>query len=175
MARGLIGPRETERIWNRHIFNSLALSELIPSGSEIVDVGSGAGLPGLPLALTRTDLQTTLLEPMLRRTTFLDEVIAELDLFDRVRVVRSRAGEHENRYDAVVSRALAPLPKLVMWCDPLMRADGVALALKGASAEAELQQAAGTMKKRKLQGEHLEVRATAESEPTQVIRVMRQR
>ena len=68
---GLIGPREADRIWDRHILNSLALADLIPEGSSVVDVGSGAGLPGIPLAIVRPDLSVTLLDPMLRRTTFL--------------------------------------------------------------------------------------------------------
>ena len=115
---GLIGPREVDRLWDRHLLNSLAVESAIPEGARVVDVGSGAGLPGVPLALARPDLTVTLLEPLLRRATFLEGVLAELDLGGRVRVVRGRAMgadardamAHHETYDAVTSRAVAPLP-----------------------------------------------------------------
>ncbi len=107
----------------------------------MVDVGSGAGLPGIPLALLRSDLKVTLLEPLLRRVTFLSETVAALGLDSRVRIVRGRAEEHAEQYDAVVSRAVAPLGRLVGWCTPLRRADGVILAIKGQSAADEVTEA----------------------------------
>lgn len=170
---GLIGPREQDRIWDRHIYNSLGLAELIPRGAAVVDVGSGAGLPGIPLAVARPDITLCLLEPMLRRATFLDEVITELDLAPRVETARARAEDHEHTYDAVVSRALAPLPKLLTWCVPLMRRAGAILALKGASAEAEVEKAAPVLKKKRLSADTLWVQPVPDTEPTRVVRVVR--
>lgn len=135
---GLIGPREVDRLWDRHILNSVGIAGLIPSGACVVDVGSGAGLPGIPLALLRPDLSVVLLEPLLRRATFLTDSVAELGLEDRVRVVRGRAEEHRSRYQVVTARAVAPLPRLIEWCLPLVAEGGELLALKGESAEAEL-------------------------------------
>ncbi len=142
VAYGLLGPKEASRIWERHILNSAALSELIEPGSTVIDVGSGAGLPGIPLAVLRPDLQVTLLEPLLRRSTFLVEAVSDLDLTARVQVVRARAEDHTGRYDVVVARAVAPLDRLIGWCDPLRRPGGMLLALKGQNAEAEIGQAA---------------------------------
>ena len=147
---GLLGPREADRVWDRHILNSAALGELIPDGSSVVDVGSGAGLPGIPLAILRPDLTVTLLEPLLRRSTFLTEVVDELGLGARVTVVRERAEDHEGRYDVVVARAVAPLDGLIRWCDPLRRPAGVLLAMKGESAEADMAQAAKALRARGL-------------------------
>jgi 16S rRNA (guanine527-N7)-methyltransferase len=143
LTRGLLGPREAERIWERHILNSAAVAELVPDGADVTDVGSGAGLPGIPLALARSDLRVALLEPMLRRTTFLTEVVADLGLEDRVFVVRGRApdarGELPFESDCVTARAVAPLQRLVSWTMPLVRLDGALLALRGASASDEVQ------------------------------------
>lgn len=141
VERGLIGPREVERIWERHILNSAVVAELIEPSARVVDVGSGAGLPGLPLAIARPDLVVTLLEPMLRRTEFLTEAVRDLDL--TVRVVRGRAEEPGVRSavggaDVVVSRAVADMEKLTRWCLPLLRPGGRMLALKGDRAEAEV-------------------------------------
>jgi 16S rRNA (guanine527-N7)-methyltransferase len=137
VERGLLGPREPSRLWERHLLNSAAIAELLPSGARIVDVGSGAGLPGVPLALARPDLRVTLVEPMLRRVEFLREVVDELGL--SVDVVRGRAEDRPVRErvggaDAVASRALAPLDKLTRWCLPLVRAGGELLAIKGEGA-----------------------------------------
>ncbi|MBA8793625.1 16S rRNA (guanine527-N7)-methyltransferase [Friedmanniella endophytica] len=170
---GLIGPREVPRIWDRHILNSVAIRDLVPEGSAVVDVGSGAGLPGIPLALARPDLQVTLLEPLLRRVTFLTEAVEELGLAERVRVVRARAEDHRERYDLVVARALAPLPRLVPWCSPLMADDGEVLALKGKSAAQEVQDAAPVLASAGLRADVREVRADATSEPTSVVRIRR--
>ena len=112
---GLIGPREVDRLWERHILNSAALGSLIPQGSRVADVGSGAGLPGTPLAVLRPDLEMTLVEPMLRRSNFLTEVVDELGLGDRVTIVRDRAEDAGISVDVVVSRAVAKLATLVGW------------------------------------------------------------
>jgi len=135
--RGLIGPREAPRLWDRHILNCAVVIPRIPDGATVADVGSGAGLPGLVWAIARPDLKVTLIEPLLRRTTFLTEVIEELGLTN-VRVVRARASEVEDRFDVVTARAVADLGKLASWCLPLVRSGGLLLALKGESAAEEV-------------------------------------
>ncbi len=170
---GLIGPRESDRIWDRHIYNSLAVAELIPAGANVVDVGSGAGLPGIPLALARGDLRVVLLEPMLRRATFLQQAVDELGLTDRVDVTRERADGHHRTYDTVVARALAPLPKLLSWCVPLLRPDGAILALKGASADAELEKAAKPIRQYSLDAEMHLIRAVPDTDPARIVRLTR--
>ena len=105
---GLLGPREGDKLWQRHIANSVALNDAIPQGVEVADVGSGAGLPGIPIAITRPDLTVTLIEPLLRRANFLTLAVEELGLEDRVEVLRSRAEDTKRRYDVVVCRAVAP-------------------------------------------------------------------
>ena len=169
---GLIGPREQDRLWDRHVLNSVALEGLLPQGSTVADVGSGAGLPGIPLAILRPDLQVTLVEPLLRRATFLTETLDELDLHERVAVVRARAEDHRGQYDGVVSRALAPLERLVSWCDPLRSPAGSILALKGRTAADELAAAARTLARRRLTGEVLTVRAHADTQPTTALRLV---
>lgn len=141
VERGLLGPREVPRIWDRHVLNSAVVQELIEPGVRVVDVGSGAGLPGIPVAIARPDLRVTLVEPLLRRATFLHEVVAELGL--DVTVHRGRAEEATTRRAVggsavVVSRAVAPLGKLMAWCLPLAAPGGRALALKGRSADVEV-------------------------------------
>jgi len=173
VERGLIGPRETGRLWERHVFNSAAVADLVPTEALVVDVGSGAGLPGIPLALRRPDLRVTLLEPLLRRATFLEEVVDELALGDRVRVVRGRAEDYRTTYDAVVCRALAPLPRLLGWCLPLVATGGSVLALKGRSAADEVLAAADELVRDRVAAEVVSVRAHPASEPTTVIRVRR--
>jgi len=135
---GLLGPREADRLWERHLLNSLALVPAVPDGASVVDVGSGAGLPGIPLAIARPDLRMVLLEPLLRRFTFLELAVTELGLADRVTVVRGRAEDHKARYQVVTCRAVAPLPRLLGWCLPLLARDGRLLALKGSSAADEV-------------------------------------
>nr|WP_245797595.1 16S rRNA (guanine(527)-N(7))-methyltransferase RsmG [Mangrovactinospora gilvigrisea] len=139
VVRGLIGPREVERLWGRHLLNCAVLGEAVPRDVALCDVGSGAGLPGIPLALVRPDLRITLLEPLLRRTTFLEEAVEELGL-DNVTVVRGRAEEMVGKLemDVVTARAVAPLERLASWGLPLLRPHGEMLALKGESAEEEL-------------------------------------
>ena len=140
VERGLLGPREVDRIWERHILNSAALAELIGPGARVIDIGSGAGLPGVPLAIARSDLRVTLVEPMLRRTEFLTEVVEALGI--PVEVIRGRAEEPAIRSgaagaDVVVSRAVADLGKITRWSMPLLRPGGRMLALKGERAAAE--------------------------------------
>jgi 16S rRNA (guanine527-N7)-methyltransferase len=178
-VRGLIGPREVPRLWDRHILNSLAMAELLPTGTRLVDVGTGAGLPGLALACVRPDLHVDLVESQRRRTDFLCEVVADLDVGDRVRVIRGRA-EDTAVVEAVGSspfataRAVAPLDKLVRWTFPLLERGGSLLAMKGSTAEAELGEHRDA-----LQRMHAEVHGVIECglglvEPTtRVIRIVR--
>jgi 16S rRNA (guanine527-N7)-methyltransferase len=142
VVRGLIGPREAPRLWGRHLLNCAVLADLLPEGSDVCDLGSGAGLPGLVLAIRRPDLRVTLIEPLLRRTTFLEEVVADLCL-SHVTVIRGRAEDLHGRqeFSAVTSRALAPLPRLLDWSMPLARAGGSLLAMKGSSVREEVETA----------------------------------
>ncbi|PZH08335.1 16S rRNA (guanine(527)-N(7))-methyltransferase RsmG [Streptomyces sp. NTH33] len=149
VQRGLIGPREVPRLWERHLLNCAVLSEVVPEGVTVCDVGSGAGLPGIPLALVREDLKITLLEPLLRRTNFLTEVVELLGL-DHVTVVRGRAEEVMGKIPpvhVVTARAVAPLDRLATWGIPLLRPYGEMLALKGDTAEEELKSAATALAK----------------------------
>jgi 16S rRNA (guanine527-N7)-methyltransferase len=145
VARGLIGPREVPRLWERHVLNSAAVAEVVPTGARVVDVGSGAGLPGIPLALARPDLVLTLVEPMARRVEFLDEAVGELadGGAPAWRVIRGRAEERAvvaavGPVDVVTARAVAPLPRLVGWCRGLLRPGTQLIALVGARAVADL-------------------------------------
>lgn len=141
VVRGLIGPREPGRLWTRHVLNSAAVSRLIDPGSTVVDIGSGAGLPGIPLAIARPDLTVTLVEPLERRVRFLLEIVDALGL-KNCRVLRGRADEVVGDCggaDVVTSRAVAPLHRLAAWSSPLARPGGLVLALKGATATEELQ------------------------------------
>ncbi|MGP4109667.1 16S rRNA (guanine(527)-N(7))-methyltransferase RsmG [Streptomyces sp. 4N509B] len=147
--RGLIGPREVPRLWERHMLNCAVLSEVVPEGVTVCDVGSGAGLPGIPLALVRPDLRITLLEPLLRRTNFLREVV-ELIGLERVTVVRGRAEEVLGSFEpvhVVTARAVAPLDRLAGWGVPLLRPYGQMLAIKGETAEEELKRARAALAK----------------------------
>lgn len=142
IVRGLIGPREIDRLWDRHVLNSAVLAELVPADARVVDVGSGGGFPGVPLALVREDITVTLLEPMARRIDWLDEIVDSLEL-KNVTVLRGRAEEKAVRAaaggaDVVTARAVAPLAKLANWCLPLTRQGGLLLAMKGAGAEDEI-------------------------------------
>lgn len=136
--RGLIGPREVPRLWERHLLNCAVLERLIPEGASVADIGTGAGLPGIVLAIVRPDLQVSLVEPLLRRTTFLEEAVETLGCTN-AEVVRSRAEDlAPASFDIVASRAVAPLGKLAGWCLPLCVEGGLMLAMKGVSAEEEL-------------------------------------
>lgn len=145
VVRGLIGPREVPRLWERHILNCGVVAPALPEGSSIADVGSGAGLPGLVWAIARPDVAVTLIEPLLRRTTFLSEVAEQLDLAN-VTVVRSRAEDVDASFDVVTSRAVAALDKLVRWCLPLVRSGGTMWAIKGSSAQDEIDAALSTIR-----------------------------
>ena len=134
IERGLIGPQEGARIWERHIFNSLPVSTLIPSGASVIDIGSGAGLPGIPLALSRPDISVTLIEPLQRRVDFLKEAVAGLN----ITVLRGRAQDFKITADVVTARALAPLEKLAKMTRHLIKKGGVLLAIKGESAAKEV-------------------------------------
>jgi 16S rRNA (guanine527-N7)-methyltransferase len=142
VERGLIGPREVPRLWERHLLNCAVLGEALGEEADVCDIGSGAGLPGLVIAISRPDLSVTLVEPLLRRSTFLSEVVGDLAL-PNVEVVRARAEElHATReFSVVTSRAVAPLDRLVGWSLPLVRRGGLLVAMKGASARAELEAA----------------------------------
>jgi 16S rRNA (guanine527-N7)-methyltransferase len=147
VVRGLIGPREVPRLWDRHLLNCAVVSDEIERGGDVCDLGSGAGLPGLVLAIRRPDLRVTLVEPLLRRATFLSEAVDQLEL-DNVTVVRARAEELRGHagFSVVTSRALAPLPRLLDWSLPLVRPGGVMLALKGRSAVEEVSAAAAQLR-----------------------------
>lgn len=145
-----MGPREVPRIWSRHILNCVVVADptenLVPTGSLVADVGSGAGLPGLGWAIVRPDLRLNLIEPLLRRATFLTAVVAELGLADRVVVTRGRAEELAKQrgwagVDVVTARAVAPLVKLLGWTVPLLRPGGYLVAFKGSSVTQELAEA----------------------------------
>jgi 16S rRNA (guanine527-N7)-methyltransferase len=157
VVRGLLGPREVSRLWDRHLLNCAVVAELVPAGARVEDVGSGAGLPGMVLAIARPDLRVTLVEPLLRRATFLDETVAALNLTN-VTVVRQRAEERalaRPDADVVVARAVAPLERLAGWCLPLLKPGGVLLALKGSSAADELRDAGDAV--RRMGGRQAEV------------------
>ena len=146
VERGLIGPREVDRLWGRHLVNCGLVEPRLPHGASVADVGTGAGLPGLVWAIARRDLQVTLIEPLLRRTTFLEEATETLALTN-VSVVRARAEDVRDTFDVVTARAVASMDKLARWCMPLVAPGGVLLALKGQAAEAEVREARQTLKR----------------------------
>ena len=173
VPRGLVGPREVPRLWERHILNCLVVSPLLPPDSRLADVGAGAGLPGLVLAITRPDLRVVLIEPLLRRTAFLAEVVADLAL-PNVEVHRGRAEQFTGpHFDVAVARALAPLTRLLTWCLPLVRPGGEIVALKGSGAAAELADAEPFLRSVGASSWSLEqVGADYVEPPTTVIRVV---
>jgi len=139
---GLVGPREASRVWERHVLNCAVVADLVPPAARVLDIGSGAGLPGIPLALARPDLRIVLVEPLARRVEWLRAVLADLEL--PVEVERGRAEDTPIRRrwegaDVVTSRAVAPLHRLAAWCLPLVRPGGMMLAVKGMSAPAEVE------------------------------------
>jgi len=143
VTRGLIGPREADRLWERHLLNCAMVAELLPDRGELVDIGSGAGLPGIVLAMLRPSLRVILLEPLLRRSVFLEECVTELGL-SNTEVVRARAEDkaaaHINA-DIATARAVAPLDRLTGWAAMLLRPGGQLLAIKGQSAAEEIEAA----------------------------------
>ena len=139
IERGLIGPREGERIWDRHIFNCLPVTQLLPNGASLFDIGSGAGLPGIVIALARPDLQVTLIEPLERRVEFLNEAVAAIpDLAFPIQVIRGRAQDVKKSADFVTARAVAPLEKLKKMSWHMVKTGGSLLAMKGESAASEM-------------------------------------
>jgi 16S rRNA (guanine527-N7)-methyltransferase len=147
VTRGLIGPHEVPRLWERHLLNSAAVAELVPHPCSLVDLGSGAGLPGIVLALLLPDVTVTLLEPMLRRVTFLEECVHALGLAN-ARVCRGRAEDLAGRLsaDVVTARAVAPLDRLAGLALGLARPGGTVLAIKGAGARREVAAARRTLR-----------------------------
>jgi 16S rRNA (guanine527-N7)-methyltransferase len=140
---GLLGPKERDRLWDRHLLNCAVVTDLVPDGARVVDVGSGAGLPGLAFAIRRGDLEVELVESLQRRTAFLARCVESLNLGRQVRVKRGRAEDaavvnEVGNSEWVTARAVAPLDRLVKWCLPLLRPGGTLLAIKGARAEDEL-------------------------------------
>lgn len=184
VVRGLIGPREAPRMWDRHLLNCAAVAERIPEGATVLDVGSGAGLPGLVLAIARPDLTVTLIEPLARRTSFLIEAVQQLGLAKTVRVFRGRADEAATGSsgvgplsgDVVTARAVAPLDRLSAWCLPLVVSGGRLVALKGASAADEIAEHAETVAR--LGGGEPQVHRCGEGvidPPTTVVEIVRER
>lgn len=147
-VRGLIGPRELDRLWTRHVVNSAAVLEFLPESGSVADVGSGAGLPGVVLAACRPDLRFTLIEPMERRVAWLEFVRDDLNL-PNVEVIQGQAQEVHGRlrFDVVTARAVASLDKLVRWVWPLVAPGGALLAMKGARAMDEVGAATSALRK----------------------------
>lgn len=172
--RGLIGPREVPRLWSRHVLNCAVIESAIAHGSHVADVGSGAGLPGLCLAIARPDLELTLIEPLERRVIWLQEVVDDLGL-DNVTVMRTRAELAVGMVDAdvVTARAVSALTKLAGLTIPLLNGNGEVVAIKGRSAADEIEQAAKVI--RKLGGVETSVVVCGQElleEPTTVVRIV---
>ena len=177
VLRGLIGPREVPRLWERHLLNCAVVAPHLPESGTVVDVGSGAGLPGVVIAAMRPELHVVLLEPMERRVAWLNEVVAALGLRS-VEVRRGRAEELRGqlRADAVTARAVAPMDRLAAWTLPLLGAGGTLVAMKGQHAGAELTAAASVI--RSLggsAGEVIEAPTLVGLRPTYLVRVIRER
>jgi 16S rRNA (guanine527-N7)-methyltransferase len=183
LERGLLGPRETSVIWQRHLLNCAVVAELIPTEVSVVDVGSGAGLPGIPLALVRPDLRVTLLEPLQRRVTFLDEVVERLGLGDQVTVSRGRAEpvptkKRERATVAepgtiVVARAVAALDKLVDATASLIGVGGALVAIRGERAPAEVADAQRALRRAGLTATIVSCGTDVLNPPTTVVRCVR--
>jgi 16S rRNA (guanine527-N7)-methyltransferase len=177
VERGLIGPREADRLWERHLINCAVVAEAVPENARVVDIGSGAGLPGIVLAIVRPDLSITLLEPLLRRTNFLNEAVELLGL-ENVEVRRGRAEEvvKEFSMDVATARAVAPLERLARWALPLLRPGGELLAMKGERAAAEIEEAAPVLKRFGVRTtELLQVGQGKVEPPTTLVRVVAER
>jgi len=167
---GLLGPREMPRLWSRHILNSAVVAELVPPGKTVCDIGSGAGLPGIPMAIVLPGTLFTLIEPMERRSDWLISVIDELGL-KNVEVIRARAEEVGEVFDIATARAVSALPKLLRMCIPLVRHGGEILALKGSKATEEIEEAKRIQKKLGVESFKIEFAgARLLSEPTLVVR-----
>ena len=167
---GLLGPREMPRLWSRHILNSAVVAELVPPGKTVCDIGSGAGLPGIPMAIVLPDTRFTLIEPMERRSDWLISVVEELGL-KNVEVLRARAEEVGEAFDIATARAVSALPKLLRLCVPLVRHGGEILALKGSKASEEIEDAKRIQKKMGISSfEIVHAGAGLLTEPTLVVR-----
>lgn len=175
--RGLIGPRELERLWSRHLLNSAAVVPFLPKTGSIADLGSGAGLPGIVVAAMLPDAEIILIEPMERRCAWLTEVIAELGLTN-TEVRRGRAEEFHGAFqvDAVTARAVAALDRLARWAFPLLKRDGVLVALKGRSAADEIEAATKALRRYGATDAEILVASTLPTVPaTTVVRATRTR
>jgi len=178
-VRGLLGPRELPRLWDRHLLNCIAVSELVPAGARVVDIGSGAGLPGLAIACVRPDVRVDLVESLLRRTDFLSEAVDALGLADRVRVIRGRAEDagviaQAGHAPVVTARAVAPLDKLVRWAVPLLAPGGSLLAVKGDTAEQELATHQSMLRRSRIESAGvMECGVGLVDPPTRVVRLLR--
>lgn len=173
--RGLIGPREVPRIWERHVLNSAAVVQYLPASGAVADIGSGAGLPGIVVAVMRPDLDVLLIEPMERRTTWLTEVATELGL-GNVQVKRGRAEEYHDAFevDVVTSRAVAPLSKLARMSLPLVRVGGEMVILKGRNVAQEVEPARKVLRKYSAGDPEILEGTTVEGvESTTIVRVRR--
>lgn len=175
VGHGLIGPREVPRLWERHVLNCAVLTDLLPAGAQVADIGSGAGLPGLCLAIRRPDVQVVLIEPLLRRCTWLRTVVADLGLADRVEIRRGRAQEvsADLQVPFVTARAVASLDKLLAWTLPLLAPAGSLLAIKGRTAQAELDGVQPGLARLGVAARVLRVGGEVLAEPTMVVRVDR--
>jgi 16S rRNA (guanine527-N7)-methyltransferase len=173
VTRGLLGPREADKLWSRHLVNSAVVAEACPATGLVVDVGSGAGLPGIPMALARPGLTLRLVEPLLRRVTFLTEVVDRLGLTN-VEVVRGRVEDLHGAWTAptVTARAVAPLDRLVGWCLPLVAPGGSLLALKGDRADEELAAARSVLARQRASSGTVElVGAGVVDPPVRLVRI----
>lgn len=167
---GLLGPREYPRIWTRHVLNSAVVAELVPAGVTVADVGSGAGLPGIPMAIAQPEAYFTLIEPMERRSDWLKEQVEKLEL-KNVSVLRARAEEVGEAFDIVTARAVKALPQLLQMCVPMTKHGGEIIALKGEKAQLEIDDSKRLMKKLDIQS--FDIVFTGEQfldEPTRVVR-----
>ncbi len=170
VERGVLGPNEVPRIWERHLLNSAAVAELVPGPCSLVDLGSGAGLPGIVLAMLLRDSEVVLLEPMLRRATFLEECVAELGL-GNARVVRARAEQMagELAVDVVTARAVAPLDRLAALAVGLLKPGGIVLAVKGAKASAEVRDAKAALDRLGLRDAEVLVAGSGKVDPAATV------
>jgi 16S rRNA (guanine527-N7)-methyltransferase len=166
---GLIGPKEGERIWDRHIANCLPITTLIPKGVSLIDIGSGAGLPGIVIALARPDLKITLLEPLARRVDFLTGVVEELGL--DIKIKKGKAEVEKSTYEIVTGRAVAPLPKFVEISWHLVKSGGAILAMKGAAAEEEIKEFKAGKPPRNMEKVELHTITLSEFEPSRIVEV----
>lgn len=175
ITHGLLGPREVPRMWSRHVLNCAVLGPELPAGATVADIGSGAGLPGVALALARPDVEFTLIEPMERRVDWLDDVVKDLGL-QNVQVIRARAEEVQDEVmaDVVTARAVSALRKLIPLTVPLLDDDGELMFFKGRSAPEEIDSAAKTVKRFRLQPPTVQLFGEdLLEEPTTIVRARR--